>query len=276
MTAVVGEKNFIRRMFSGHVLKITMALKRFNPEKYDPRVLMTKEKEWTGEVSQAVSSLIDHAGEMLSGDLTEEESDAIHEIVETQNDLYQEFLTKYHHKMLGVTAAAGEDVINTAGEDSIATQLSTEDGIIANQGTAAKYDLQVPDKCFDADTADLCGWETLLTVDRAEHVSVCSDTGEMTELVLGKVPSHSDHELDVNCFYLAKGSGQFTYMPGMEVINNLVVQMLVLRHVPVITQICSVFTLSGYSVPVPVFAMTQSGVKAGVDSGGDLCLTSVT
>ena len=277
MTIAVVEKSFIGRRLSGHVLKISMALKRYNPEDYDVRVLVTKEEEWTDEVRHAVSSLIDHAGDILSGDITDEEIDAVHEIVETQNDLYKEFLTKFHHKMHGVTtAAAGDDVITTAGGDCIVTELNAPDCIIANHGTAAKYDLLVPDILSDGDTADKCSWETLDTVEGAEHVSVCGDTEDVTEQVLGKVPSHVNHGLGVNDFYLAKGSGQFTYMPGMEVINNLVVQMLVLRHVPVITQICSVFTLSGYSVPVPVFAMTQSGVKAGVDSGGDLCLTSVT
>ena len=111
-------------------------------------------------------------------------------------------------------------------------------------------------------------------MDSAEHVSVCGDTDEMKELVLGKVPSHSDHELDVNDFYLAQGSGhgQFTSMLGMKCIYNLVEQMPVLRAVPVIAQIlCSAITLSGR-----VFVMTQNGVKAGVDSGGgDLCLMSV-
>ena len=272
MTIAVEEKSFIGRRLSGHVLKISMALKRYNPEDYDVRVLVTKEEEWTDEVRHAVSSLIDHAGDILSGDITDEEIDAVHEIVETQNDLYKEFLTKFHHKMHGVTtAAAGDDVITTAGGDCIVTELNAPDCIIANHGTAAKYDLLVPDILSDGDTADKCSWETLVTVDGAEHVSVCGDTEDMTELVLGQVPSNSDPKPDVNDFYQILGR-QFTDKSGMEVTCNLVleVQMLVLIHVPVITLICSVFTLSGYCVQVPVFTMTQSGVKAGVDSGGYL------
>ena len=274
MTTAVGGKSDVGRLFSGPVLKISMALKMYNPEKYDVRVLVAKEKDWTGEICQAVSNLIDHAGEILAGDITDEEAEVIHGIVDTQSCLCQEFLTKFHHKMLGVTAAASENVIATAGGDAIESELSAQDCIIAHHGTAAKYDLLVPDILSDGDTADKGSWETLDTVDDAEHVSVCGDTEDVTEQVLaGKVPSHVNQGLGVNDFYLAKGSGQFTYMPGMEMINNLVDHMPALRHVPVFAQIlCSTSTLS-----VPVFAMTQSGVKAGVDSGGGrLCLISVT
>ena len=263
------------RRLSGHVLKISMALKRFNPEKYDPKVLLINKKEWTGEVCQAVSDLIDQAGEILADDITDEETDAIHEITETQNDLCQEFLAKYHHKMLGVTRAAEmeEDVI-TAGGDVVAALLSTQDGIIANHRTAAAAECDlVPDKGSDGDIAAMFSGDTLVTEVGAGHVSVLCDTEDMTELVVGKMPSHSYHD-----FYLALDSGESTNSPGMKMILNLVEQVPVLSYVPVIAQILgSTMTLSGHNVPVLAMTQSQCGVKAGVDSGGgNLCLMSVT
>ena len=60
--------------------------------------------------------------------------------------------------------------------------------------------------------------------------------GQFTRLVEGKVPAHSQQELDHNGFYLPPVRGEGASMSSMAVMGRVGMEQLpVIRHGPVIT-----------------------------------------
>ena len=122
---MAGGADAIKRRFSTHVLKLTMALARYDPDKLEAMILATNATDWKGEVITALNSLIDFAGQMLSGDVTEEEETAINDIVKTNNDLCQDYLVRYHAKTLEVATTPATPV-NTSNGSNASSDFSQE------------------------------------------------------------------------------------------------------------------------------------------------------
>ena len=115
-----GGADVIKRKFSTPVLRLNMALSRYDPDKFEARTLAAMKDEWTGEINRALNQLIDFAGELLSGDITEEDEASVNDIVKTNNNLCQDFLIRYHAKALDVvtTLAVGDTPANNSSADS--------------------------------------------------------------------------------------------------------------------------------------------------------------